>query len=201
MRKELFVVVSLLCLMLTPLLVSATGAKETIGLGPARISMDLSAVVNYRVEKGDPSSEEHKFGNYSFSYTLYPASIMNADASSQVMIEVHEMQKPEPLNQKIPELSEPIPALDDGKGLTHCVAQSALLPKSKDVKREPYTIDGSDGILVTAYKDSAKRVPVYIAAYSPDQKDGSGKIICIISSDLPWDATKALFDSVKTRLA
>lgn len=201
MRKELFVVVSLLCLMLTPLLVSATGAKETVGLGPARISMDLSAMGNYRVEKEDPSSEDHKFGNYSFSYTLYPASIMNADSSTKVKIEVHEMEKPEPLNQKIPDLSEPVPELDDGKGLTHCVAQSALLPKSKDVRKETYTIDGSDGIMATAYRDSAEKVPVYIVAWSPDQKDGSGKIICIISSDLPWGATKALFDSVNTQLA
>jgi len=42
--------------------------------------------------------------------------------------------------------------------------------------------------------------PRYIAAYSPDQENGSGKIVCIISCDLPWDDTEGLFQSVRTQL-
>lgn len=200
MKNKSFVVISLLCLTLA-IGYSASAAKETIELGPTKISMDLSALGSYSIEKGSSSSDEHKFANYSFSYTLYPASIINDKNSNQVKIEVHEMDKLERLNKPILDLSEPIPQLNDSLGLTHCVAQSALLPKSNEVRKEPYTIDGHDGILVTANNNAMQKEPVYLVAYSPDQKGDSGKIICIVSSDLPWDATKSIFDSISIELA
>ena len=49
--------------------------------------------------------------------------------------------------------------------------------------------------------DTGKDNPFYIAAYSPDEKDGSGSIVCIIGSDFPWETTKGILDSVKTQLA
>jgi hypothetical protein len=64
---------------------------------------------------------------------------------------------------------------------------------------EQYTIDGMEGILATV--DQGEKNPLYIVAYGPDQKDGSGTIVCIVGSNFPWETTKSIFDSIKAQLA
>jgi hypothetical protein len=43
--------------------------------------------------------------------------------------------------------------------------------------------------------------PLYIAAWSQDQKDDAGTIVCLIGSDLPWETTKKIFDSVTSTVS
>ncbi len=62
------------------------------------------------------------------------------------------------------------------------------------MKTEAYNIDDNQGILATINSDPNN--PLYIVAWSPDQKDGTGSIVCLIGSDLPWETTKKIFDSV-----
>jgi hypothetical protein len=69
----------------------------------------------------------------------------------------------------------------------------------EDMKTENYTIDGHQGLLATINKDPEN--PLYIVAYSPDLRDGSGRTVCIVGSDLPWETTKSIFDSVSTNVA
>jgi len=163
---------------------------ETIELGPAQISMDLSLLGSYSIEKGDASTLDHKKPD--FRYEIFPASINVDGTSDQVQLEIHQMSNSEPLEDSISNK-------DPASGLEHCMERSNLLPVGEDIQTEPYTIDGRQGQLATFNGDPEK--PLYIVAYSPDQKDGSGSIVCIVSSDFPWEATKILFDSVKTQLA
>jgi len=96
-------------------------------------------------------------------------------------------------------LVDSISNMDSASGLEHCMERSNLLPVGEDIQTEPYMIDGYQGELATFNGDPEN--PLYIVAYSPDQKDGSGSLVCIISSDFSWETTKSLFDSVKTQLA
>ncbi len=163
---------------------------ETMELGPAQISMDLSLLGSYSIERGDASKLDHKKPD--FQYEIFPASINVDGTTDQVQLEVHQMSNSEPLEDSISNK-------DPASGLEHCMERSNLLPVGEDMQTEPYTIDGYQGQLATFNGDPEK--PLYIVAYSPDQEDGSGSIVCIVSSDFPWEATKSLFDSVKTQLA
>lgn len=168
----------------------ALANDETIELGPAQISIDLSLLGSYSIEKGDASTLDHKKPD--FRYEIVPASINVDGTTDQVQLEVHQMSISEPLE-------DPISNKDPASGLEHCMERSNLLPVGEDIQTEPYIIDGYQGQLATFNGDPEN--PLYIVAYSPDQKDGSGSVVCIISSDFPWEATKSLFDSVKTQLA
>jgi hypothetical protein len=170
--------------------VASLANGETIELGPAQISMDQSLLGSYSVEKGDVSSMDHKKPD--FRYEIFPARINVDGTTDQVQLEVHQMSNSEPLEDSISNK-------DPASGLEHCMERSNLLPVGEDIQTEPFTIDGYQGQLATFNGGSEK--PLYIVAYSPDQEDGSGSIVCIVSSDFPWEATKSLFDSVKTQLA
>lgn len=169
---------------------TALANAETMDLGPAQISMDLSLLGSYSIEKGDISSMDHKKPD--FQYEIFPARIIVDGTTDQVQLEVHQMSISEPLEDSISDK-------DPASGLEHCMERSNLLPVGEDIQTEPYTIDGNQGQLATFNGDPKN--PLYIVAYSPDQKDGSGTIVCIVSSDFPWEATKSLFDSIKTQLA
>ena len=162
--------------------------EETIKFGSASISLDLGTLESYYVEKGDPSSEDHKKPD--FQYEIIPASIRIDGTSKQVQIEVHKMSMSEPLES-------PISNKDPANGLEHCIEKSNMIPVGEDILTEPYIIDGQQGLLATINSDPEN--PFYIVAYSPDIKSGLGTIVCIIGSDLPWDTTKSIFDSVETR--
>ncbi len=127
-----------------------------------------------------------------FQYSIYPATATFEGTSDQVMIEIHKMNVSEALDEQIP----------GGRAITmleHCIEQAVLMPRRADYEAKSYTIDGHEGILLTI--DEGMNDPSYVAAYSPDEKDGSGSIICIIGSDFPWETTKSIMDSAKTQIA
>ena len=178
--------IAALCLIsMTSAIAIATG--ETINLGPTSISLDLETLGSYYVEKGDPSSEEHKEPD--FQYEITPASIKVDGTSNKVQIEVHKMSMSEPLESSISRK-------DPASGLEHCIEKSNMVPVGEDIQTEPYTIDGQQGLVATINSDPEN--PFYIVAYSPDKKSGSGTTVCIIGSDFPWETTKSIFDSAKT---
>jgi len=166
---------------------AALAADETITLGPARISLDVGSIGSYVVEKGDVVSMDHEKPR--FQYEIAPANIKIDDTSAQVMLEVHQMSASEPLDSSISEK-------DQATGIEHCIEKSDMMPVGEDMRTEAYTIDDHQGVLVTINSDPNN--PLYIVAWSPDQKDGSGTIVCLIGSDLAWETTKKIFDSVSS---
>ncbi|MDD1751582.1 MAG: hypothetical protein LUQ38_00630 [Methanotrichaceae archaeon] len=187
-REFLLIPLCVLCLIAG----TAFAASAPIELGPVDISMNLNVMGDYKIEKVSSYSENHPGKGYEFSYQMYQASISNSSTQDPVRIEVHQMDAKESLNSAVPQLK------DSSIGLEHCVRQSALLPMLANTNQELYTIDGREGLLMMVDEEGDE--PRYIAAYSPDQENDSGTIVCIISSDLPWDATNELFQSVKTQL-
>lgn len=167
----------------------STASGETIDLGPAQISIDLASIGDYSVEKESSSTADHNEKGADFTYAIYPATITAEETSGQVHIEVHEMSASMPLDSAISNR-------DAATGLEHCIEQSGLVPRRTAIQTEPYQINGHEGIL--AKIDEGGSDPMYIAAYSPDQKDGSGTIVCIVGSNFPWQTTKAIFDSIET---
>ncbi len=170
--------------------VTALAKDETITLGSASISLDLGSIGSYAVEKGDVVSMDHKKPR--FQYEIAPASIKVDGTSDQVMLEVHQMSASEPLDS-------PISGKDQATGIEHCIERSDMMPVGEDMFTEAYTIDGHQGVLATINSDPEN--PLYIAAWSPDQKDDTGTIVCLIGSDLPWETTKKIFDSVSSTVS
>lgn len=169
----------------------ALAANETMELGPAMVSMDLQGMGPYQVAKDSPVSLNHNFGGYVFSYEVFSATIEFNNSTNQVLIGVHQMGASEPLTSSVPQLNTLT-------GLEHCVEASGMLPRSNEISKEQYAIDGQEGLLMTINR--AQNGPVYIAAYSPDLKGGSGRTVVIIGSDFPWNSTKNIFESVKTQI-
>jgi hypothetical protein len=188
-REYLLIPLCVLCLTAA----TAFAADTSIELGPVSITMNLDAMDDYKIEKGSSYSDNHPGKGYEFSYQIYPASISNSSTHDLVKIEVHQMDAKQSLYTAVPRME------DSSNGVEHCIRQSALLPMLANTNQELYTIDGHEGLLIMV--DEGGDEPRYIAAYSPDQENGSGTIVCIISSDLPWDATDELFRSVRTQLA
>jgi len=179
------------CLICSIIAVSLASA-ETIDLDPIQVSMNLESLGSYSVEVGSSSSQDHNEREASFEYSIYPATITATGTSDQVLIEVHEMSTSMPLDTSIS-------SRDTATGLEHCIEESDLVPKRMDVQTEPYQINGHEGVLAKIDEDGKE--PMYIVAYSPDQKDGSGKIVCIVGSNFPWETSKAIFDSLGVKLA
>jgi len=170
--------------------VTALAKDETITLGSASISLDLGSIGSYAVEKGDVVSMDHKKPR--FQYEIAPASIKIDGTSDQVMLEVHQMSASEPLDS-------PISGKDQATGMEHCIERSDMMPVGEDMLTEAYTIDGHQGVLATINSDPEN--PLYIAAWSPDQKDDAGTVLCLVGSDLPWETTKMIFDSVSSTVS
>jgi hypothetical protein len=169
---------------------TALAADETITLGSTSISLDLGGIGSYAVEKGDVVSTDHDKPR--FQYEIAPATVKIDGASEQVMLEVHQMSASEPL-------SSPISRKDQITGMEHCIEKSDIMPVGEEMKTEEYTIDGHQGILATVNSDPEK--PIYIAAWSPDQNDDAGTIVCLVGSDLPWETTKKIFESVSSKVS
>lgn len=181
-----------LCLMgLTAAVALASG--ETVELGPLSISLDLSIAGAHSIENEQSSELEHNYDREGsdFSYSIFPATASYDGSSSKVMIEAHQMSEPQNLNEQIS-------GKEQISGLEHCIEQSEMMPRRPDYQSEAYTIDGHEGILATV--NTGDTNPLYIAAYSPDESDGSGSIVCIIGSDFPWETTKSIFDSVSAQV-
>jgi hypothetical protein len=172
----------------------AVAVGETVEMGPASVSIDLENLGAYAVEMEEPYSLDHNYDpmNADFQYTIYLARIKCEDSSNQVLLEVHQMSALQPLET-------PISRKDTLTGLEHCLEQADMTPRRMDVQMETYTVDGHEGILATV--DIGEENPMYIVAYSPDQEDGSGTIVCIVGSSFPWETTKSIFDSIETQVA
>lgn len=170
----------------------ALAADETVDLGTTKVSMDLLSIGPYNVEKDNPSSSNHNYGGYSFTYQLSSATITASNTSNRVMIGVYQMSTPEPLDV-------PIPLLNGKTGLEHAVEESGMMPSGNGVQKQQYYVDGHKGMAMIINRD--QKGPIYLASYSPDMKDGSGKTIVIIGSDFPLNTTKSIFESFKTQLA
>jgi hypothetical protein len=164
-------------------------AGETIEIGPAKVFIDTENIGSYTIVKDDPSFSDHK--KPGFQYGIYQASLDSNDSPNQILIEVHQMSISNPLDT-------PISKKDMTTGLEHCIERSNLMSPGDDVQNEPYVIDGHKGIFVTVNKD--RENPLYIVAYSADQKNNSGKTVCIVGSDFPWSITKNIFDSIDTQV-
>ncbi|MEM2098043.1 MAG: hypothetical protein QXI70_07795 [Methanothrix sp.] len=158
---------------------------ETIDLGPVSVYMDLEDLKVQSVEKEDAISMDHSKGGVEFQYTIYPATITMEDGH-RIWIEVHQMNAPVPLDA-------PISEREDATGIEHCIMESSMMPRRVSFEKEVRTIDGQDGWLFTINNGA-----LYIAGWSPDQLDGSGSIICIVGSDMPWESTEGIFGSLRT---
>lgn len=199
-----------LCLLSTSWAV-ATAANETIELGPVSISLELDRLGSFSLEKAETYSMVHKKPD--FQYDITSASI-NMQASHLVQIEVHQMSMSEPLNSPISKeepgknylqtltaylpdsvTNKEPPRREDISGLEHCMEMSKIIPVGEHIQTESYTIDGQQGLIATINSDPKK--PRYFVAYSPDEQSGSGTIVCIIGSDLQWEETERLFNSLQ----
>lgn len=161
------------------LIQSAVG--ESVDLGPVSISVDLDGLSVLDVVREEEASMEHDRPR--FEYTLYPAAITLK--GHRILIEVHQMSAPMPLDDAISEREE-------ATGIEHCIMESGMLPRGAETSVESYTIDGQDGLLLRS--DGGD---LYIAGWSPDQvDDGSGTIVCVVGSDLPWETTERIFRSL-----
>lgn len=195
--RNLLVAFCLIGLAITAILASDEtvlfASGEPMQLGPANVSLNLSLAGSYILEKGKSSELEHDYDkqNTDFQYSIYPATATYEGTSNQVLIEVHEMSISRPLDEQISGKRQISP-------LEHCIEQSDMMPRRAYYEAKSYTIDGHEGILLTI--DTGENNPLYVAAYSPDEKDGFGSIICIIGSDLPWETTESIIDSIKTQI-
>lgn len=168
----------------------ALTAADTIDLGPARVSMNLEGIGPYNIEMKNQSPSDHSYVGYAFTYKFFPATIKSNGTGNQVLIEVQQLSSPQPLDMPILQLNGKI-------GLEHCVEESDMMPPG-NVQRQMYYVDGHKGIAFIVNRD--QKGSIYLAAYSPDMKDGFGDIVIIIGSDFPLDITKRIFESITVHL-
>ena len=72
-------------------------------------------------------------------------------------------------------LDGPISGKHQESGLEHCIERSYLVPVGEDIDTKAYEIDGQQGLIATIEDGGDSQ---YIVAYSPDQENGSGSIVC-----------------------
>lgn len=216
MRTKVFIAV--LCLVSANWAVDIA-ASETIELGPARISLELGSLGSFSVEVENAYSMVHKKPD--FLYNITSSRIIVNGTPHLVQIEVHQMNRSEPLlspisNQEqdgsigkyfreltaylLGALSNMGPSdRDTTSGMEHCMEKSSIIPRGERIQTEAYIIGGRQGRNATINSDPEN--PLYIVACSPDEQNGSGSTVCVIGSDLPWETTEKLFNSVEIDLA
>lgn len=190
---NLRMLLSAICLMFLTANISLA-SNENVDLGPASISVDLSIAGPYSIEKGESIESEHDYEKNApqFQYSIYPATVTYEGTSNEVLIEVHKISQSQLLDEQISGRRQI-------SALVHCLEQSEMMPRRSEYQTESYTIGGLEGILATV--DAGSDNPLYIAAFSPDESNGSGSTICFIGSDFPWETTKKIFESVSAKLA
>jgi len=170
------VIISLFCCIV--ICSFAPAGAQTVTLGQASISLDLDLMGEHQVQIEDPLEDFHKSPKEKFYYTIYPATV-TSDAG-QIILELHVLEE----------------ALEvDSWLLEHCIEESDLAPY--EMQSEPMTFDGHSGVLVKGFSDSGGNDPRYLASFSPDGDSGWGKIFLIVGSDLPWDSSAAIFDTLQ----
>ena len=200
--KIVNLLVMLFLIAATPAIAIASG--ETIALGPATISLDLENIGSYTIEKESVISMDHEEKDIRFQYEITPANIIIDDKLGQIILEVHQMSTAEPMDV-------PISERDQSTGIEHCIQKSDMIHGSREMTMKEYEVDGHDGVLATIEIDSDDPLsalgliesndPLYVLGWCLDQKDGEGSVVCVIGSDLPWETTKDIFDSISSDLA
>jgi len=164
------------CLICTTLM--AAVSAEGISLDPVTVNLDLGDLEDYTIDEGDAIETSH-CERPIFDYTIYPVTIESDDG--QIELEVHELEEPMEITTWV---------------LEHCILTAGFpsLTEEYEGSGEIFSIDGHDVVMVTA-NDGDKTV--YGAVYSPDEDGGWGSLFFLISSDLPWDVTETIFESVE----
>lgn len=152
---------------------SATGYAEEIALGPATVSLDISALGG-QLEVKDSIRDFHDSPECQFDYTLYPAAI--SDPEGTVTLELYHLAKP---LEMTPDLLE------------HCIERSRLMPSGG--RTQPYSIDGHTSVLVEGYSDGGQSQPLYVAALGSQKGDAC----LVVASTLPWEISAPLLQSIR----
>ncbi len=156
----------------------ATAAAERVDLGPYQVSFSLESARNCTVQAAEPSEGRTPTGiDYVERSTLLDCD----DGRAEI---------------KVKSYNSPVPAGDD--------ASKALSRKAPwqigviGVETESRLVDRHTGFLTTFVEVSGKEI--YQAAYWLDRYlapgDYLGETSCVISSSLPWTATKELLETV-----
>jgi hypothetical protein len=152
---------------------SAPGYAEEKSLGPATISLDLSAISG-QLEAKDPIQGFHNSHECKFDYTLYPAAISGSEGT--VALELYHLAKPLEMTADL---------------LEHCIERSMLMPF--DGQAQPYSIDGCTSVLVEGYADKGESQPMYVVALGSQ----NGDACLVVSSSLPWEISEEIFQSIR----
>lgn len=157
---------------------AAIAAAEDLTLGTAQISLDTSGLGDCSVDTGDPIDDYHDSPRCDFGYTLYPSTISSEDG--RITLELFQLDQTCDVTQDL---------------LEHCVSESDLAPYGTEV--EPFTVNGHAGIMAKGYADEAQTKTLYVAAFSPEGDSGPAKTFMIVGSDLSWDLTSSILDSLE----
>ncbi len=176
MMKTKFGMLGLGCLICTALM--AAVSAEEISLDPVTVNLDLGDLEDYTIDEGDAIETSH-CERLEFDYMIYPATIEGGDG--RIELEVHVLDEPMKITPWV---------------LEHCIltAGFASLTEDDEGAGESFTMDGHDAVMMTT---SDGDQTVYCAIYSPDEEGGWGSLLVLMNSDLPWDVTKTIFESVE----
>jgi hypothetical protein len=173
MKSRSLILAFLICA--TPM--TAVSAEE-ISLDPVTVNLGLGNLEDYAIDEGDAIETKH-CERPKFDYSVYPVSI-ESDAG-RIELEVHVLDEPVEMTAWV---------------LEHSLITAGLSSLTEELEGsgESFTMDGHDAIMMTT-NDGEKTV--YGAVYSPDEVDGWGILLFLISSDLPLDVTETIFESVE----
>ena len=179
MRTKLFLVFSAALLLAS----AAYAAQETVDLGPYKVSFSLESATNCTVQAAEPVEGRTPSG---IDYTERLILKTCDDGRAQI---------------KVTSYNSPVPAGD-----RETTALSRKVPWKIGcigVETNSRLVDRHTGFLTTFREVSGEEV--YQIAYWLDRYlapgDYRGETSCVISSSLPWTATKELFDSVTVEKA
>jgi len=174
MRTKLFLVLAV-ALILVP---ASSAAEETVGLGPYLVSFNLTASKNCTILAAEPVEGRTPTGT---DYVERSISLDCYDGRAEI---------------RIAKYVSPVPA---GDGATRALSKKTPWGIGCiGVETEARLVDRHTGYLTTFSLASGGEV--YKAAYWLDRYlapgDYQGETSCVISSSLPWVATKELLDTL-----
>ncbi len=161
----------------------ATAAAERVDLGPYQVSFSLESARNCTVQAAEPVEGRTPTG---IDYVARSTLLDCDDGRAEI---------------KVTSYNSPVPAGDDA---TRALSRRALWQIGVvGVETDSRLVDRHTGSLTTFEEVSGKKV--YQAAYWLDRYlapgDYLGATSCVISSGLPWTATKELLDTVHVEKA
>ncbi len=162
---------------------ATSAAQETVDLGPYRVSFSLESAVNCTVQVAEPVESRT------------PAGIDYIERS--ILLDCDEGRA----QIKVTSYNSPVPA---GDGATKTLSRKVPWQIGViGVETNNRLVDRHTGSLTTFEEVSGKKV--YQVSYWLDRYlapgDYMGETSCVISSSLPWTATKELLDAVHVEKA